>query len=138
MDFADSVKSRAFLESNLSAGIDRPWAIDATFNLACPLSEYPTLLGNAITLMTREDSVFEKVRPPIATVLGWTENNIRVLGSATGNKLKNLYQMSDCMQPLAFYNLVFNGKLLLMLVTQQSPRLEITKNDGCIGSSTLF
>lgn len=131
-------KVGTFLHSSLPTRIDQPWAIDATFNLACPLSEYPTLLGNAVSLMTKEDSVFEKVRPPIATVMGWSEKNIRVLGSATEKKLKDRYQIANSMQPMAFYNSVFNAELLLMLVTQRSMRLDISENDGAIGSSTLF
>ena len=127
-----------FLHNRLPAQIDRPWAIDPTFNLVCPLSEYPELLGNAISLMTQEDSVFEKVRPPIATVMGWTERSVRVLGSAMEKKLKERYQIANSMQPMAFYNYVFNAELLLMLVTQRSERLEISENDGAIGSTTIF
>ena len=131
-------KVGTFLHNRLPAQIDQPWAIDATFNLTCPLSEYPTLLGSAISMMTKEDSVFEKVRPPIATVMGWTEKNIKVLGGATEKKLKDRYQIANSMQPMAFYNSVFNAELLLMLVTQRSTRLDISENDGAIGSSTLF
>ncbi len=127
-----------YLKNNLLPQSEPPWALDAAFNLACSLEQYPEKLGTAISLCTEVDSVFEKIRPPIAEVLGWTKDQTRILGSERAARVESLYQVGPEIPPMAFYNLVFGGNLLTQIVTPQSTRVNLSKNDGTLNSNDLF
>ncbi|WP_354009536.1 hypothetical protein [Endozoicomonas lisbonensis] len=105
-----------FLTKKLLPRSELPWAVDAAFNVVCPLKDYINNLGQAIS----------------------TVNQAGTSGQAEGNNRLPPLQIGPEITPMAFYALISGGHLLAIEVTQKSTRLNISENEGKLNYSDFF
>ncbi|MCW7554285.1 hypothetical protein NX722_17000 [Endozoicomonas gorgoniicola] len=105
-----------FLRKKLLSRSETPWAVDAAFNVVCPLKVYINCLGQAISnVATAEKS-----------------------GQAKGYKKQPPLLIGPEVSPTAFYAMVSDGDLLAVEVTQGSERLNISENEGNLNLNDFF
>ena len=105
-----------FLTTKLLPRSETPWAVDAAFNVVCPLKIYINCLGQAISnVAAAEES-----------------------GQAAGYKKQPPLLIGPEVSPMAFYAMVTGGDLLAVEVTQRSARLNISENEGNLNYNDFF
>ena len=114
----------SYVAKNLLYQSEPPWAVDAAFNLACPLAQYPHMLGQAVS--------------SAAGGAALNQSGMGTPDTKTAQKSHVLYQIGPEITPMAFYALVSGGNVLTVEVTRQSKRLDISENDGVLNYNDFF
>ncbi|MCW7552431.1 hypothetical protein NX722_07195 [Endozoicomonas gorgoniicola] len=105
-----------YLTDKLLPMSEPPWAVDAAFNIVCPLKDYINYLSQAICNFIPAEKI----------------------GSTGGNNRQPPLLIGPDISPMAFYAMVSCGELLAVEVTPKSTRLKISENEGILNCNDLF